>query len=207
MSKTHSYADAQAKACARGNNLFTGELKNTEGFNSDRSSLKIGDTISPAADEPIISVASRRGNDYPAVVMLKGEEELRISWNGFLFSSFFTTDPDFNLAAHAETDLLELAKTGKIFTAYRYGVANSKAVAKPVKEYDTDSDTLKTCYYPEGLVEVTFDAEAYLIPTKWDNVNRVFNADPDGKLRLTAFVEDGIDLGAEAYQKPAADAE
>lgn len=206
MSKTHSYADAQAKACARGNNLFTGELKNTEGFNSDRSSLKVGDTLNPVADEPIISVSSRRGNDYPAVVMLKGEDELRISWNSFLFSSFFTTDPEFNLAAHAETDLLELAKAGKIFTAYRYGVDNSKAVAKPVKEYDAANDILKTCYYPEGLVKVTMDAEAYLIPTKWDNANRVFNADPDGKLRLTAFAKDGIDLGAEAYQ-PAADAE
>lgn len=188
-------SNAKQKAAESGYEVFTGEVKNKAGFNADRSSFNAGDTITIVKDQAIIKMSSRRQNrDYAAVDCRHDGKKTPIGWNSFIFSNWYTTDPKFDLAAHAGQDPNELVKEGKLFTAYRYGLQASKATIEEIIEVDKETGETTKISMPVGLPEtITFDAEAYQVPTKWENDH--FEIDAEGKLRLTAFVADGVAQG------------
>ena len=187
-------SDAKQKAAASGYEVFTGEVKNKSGFNADRSSFNKGDSIEIVQDQALIKGTSRRGTDFAAVDCRHDGKKTPIGWNSFIFSNWYTTDPKFDLAAVAGQDPNELVKEGKLFTAYRYGLQASKATIEEVIEVDKETGETTKISMPVGLPEtITFDAEAYQVPVKWENDH--FEIDAEGKLRLTAFVEDGVAQG------------
>lgn len=194
MSKISS---AKQKAAESGYEVFTGEVKNKSGFNADRSSFNKGDSIEIVKEQALIKGTSRRGTDFAAVDCRHGEKKTPIGWNSFIFSNWYTTDPKFDLAAVAGQDPNELVKEGKLFTAYRYGLQASKATIEEVIEVDKETGETTKISMPVGLPEtITFDAEAYQVPTVWKDDH--FEIDAEGKLRLTAFVEDGVAQGTYA---------
>lgn len=191
-------SNAKQKAAESGYEVFTGEVRNKSGFNADRSSFNVGDTVSVVKDQAIIKMISRRQNlDYAAVDCRHDGKKTPISWNSFIFSNWYTTDPNLDLAAVAGQDPNELVKEGKLFTAYRYGLQASKATIEEIIEVDKETGETTKISMPVGLPEtITFDAEAYQVPVNW--VNDHFEIDEKGKLRLTAFVEDGVAQGTYA---------
>lgn len=191
-------SNAKQKAAENGYEVFTGEVKNKAGFNADRSSFNVGDTVTIVADQALIKMSSRRNNrDYAAVDCRCNDKKTPIGWNSLIFSNWYTTDPKFDLSAVAGQDPNELVKEGKLFTAYRYGLQASKATIEEVIEVDTETGETTKISMPVGLPEtITFDAEAYQVPVNW--VNDHFEIDGEGKLRLTAFVEDGVAQGTYA---------
>lgn len=190
-------SDAKQKAAQSGYEVFTGEVKNKSGFNADRSSFSKGDSIEIVQGQALIKGTSRRGTDFAAVDCRHDSKKTPIGWNSFIFSNWYTTDPKFDLAAVAGQDPNELVKEGKLFTAYRYGLQASKATIEEVIEVDAETGETTKISMPVGLPEtITFDAEAYQVPTKWENDH--FEIDAEGKLRLTAFVEDGVAQGTYA---------
>lgn len=191
MSKISS---AKQKAAESGYEVFTGEVRNKSGFNADRSSFNKGDSIEIVQDQALIKGTSRRGTDFAAVDCRHNDKKTPIGWNSFIFSNWYTTDPKFDLAAVAGQDPNELVKEGKLFTAYRYGLQASKATIEEVIEVDKETGETTKISMPVGLPEtITFDAEAYQVPTVWKNDH--FEIDAEGKLRLTAFVADGVAQG------------
>jgi hypothetical protein len=190
-------SNAKQKAAESGYEVFTGEVRNKSGFNADRSNFNVGDAVSIVKDQAIIKMSSRRNNrDYAAVDCRCSGKKTPISWNAFIFSNWYTTDPKFNLAAVAGQDPNELVKEGKLFTAYRYGLQASKATIEEVIEVDTETGETTKISMPIGLPEtITFDAEAYQVPTQWNEKTSAFEIDEKGKLRLTAFVADGVAQG------------
>ena len=188
-------SDAKQKAAESGYEVFTGEVKNKSGFNADRSNFNVGDKVTIVKDQAIIKMSSRRNNrDYAAVDCRHGEKKTPIGWNSFIFSNWYTTDPKFDLNAVAGQDPNELVKEGKLFTAYRYGLQASKATIEEVIEVDEKTGETTKISMPVGLPEtITFDAEAYQVPTVWKDDH--FEIDAEGKLRLTAFVADGVAQG------------
>lgn len=194
MSKISS---AKQKAAESGYEVFTGEVKNKSGFNADRSSFSKGDSIEIVQDQALIKGTSRRGTDFAAVDCRHDSKKTPISWNSFIFSNWYTTDPKFDLAAVAGQDPNELVKEDKLFTAYRYGLQASKATIEEIIEVDKETGETTKISMPVGLPEtITFDAEAYQVPTVWKDDH--FEIDAEGKLRLTAFVEDGVAQGTYA---------
>lgn len=194
MSKISS---AKQKAAESGYEVFTGEVKNKSGFNADRSSFNKGDSIEIVQGQALIKGTSRRGTDFAAVDCRHNDKKTPISWNSFIFSNWYTTDPKFDLAAVAGQDPNELVKEGKLFTAYRYGLTASKATIEEIIEVDKETGETTKISMPVGLPEtITFDAEAYQVPTVWKDDH--FEIDAEGKLRLTAFVEDGVAQGTYA---------
>lgn len=191
-------SDAKQKAAENGYEVFTGEVKNKSGFNADRSNFNVGDTVSIVKDQALIKMSSRRNNrDYAAVDCRHDGKKTPIGWNSFIFSNWYTTDPKFDLAAVTGQDPNELVEEGKLFTAYRYGLQASKATIEEVIEVDKETGETTKISMPVGLpATITFDAEAYQVPTKWENDH--FEIDAEGKLRLTAFVEDGVAQGTYA---------
>lgn len=191
-------SDAKQKAAESGYEVFTGEVKNKSGFNADRSSFNKGDSIEIVQEQALVNVTSRRGTVFAAVDCRHDGKKTPIGWNSFIFSNWYTTDPKFDLSAVAGQDPNELVKEGKLFTAYRYGLTASKATIEEVIEV-VDEKTGETAkiHMPIGLPEtITFDAEAYQVPTVWKDDH--FEIDEEGKLRLTAFVEDGVAQGTYA---------
>lgn len=187
-------SDAKQKAAESGYEVFTGEVKNKSGFNADRSSFNKGDSIERVQDQALVKGTSRRGIEFPAVDYRHDGKKTPIGWNSFIFSNWYTTDPKFDLAAVAGQDPNELVKEGKLFTAYRYGLTASKATIEEIIEVDKETGETTKISMPVGLPEIiTFDAEAYQVPTVW--VNDHFEIDAEGKLRLTAFVADGVAQG------------
>jgi hypothetical protein len=177
--------------------VFTGEVRNKSGFNADRSSFNKGDSIEIVQDQALIKGTSRRGTDFAAVDCRHDSKKTPIGWNSFIFSNWYTTDPKFDLAAVAGQDPNELVKEGKLFTAYRYGLQASKATIEEIIEVDKETGETTKISMPVGLPEtITFDAEAYQVPTVWKDDH--FEIDAEGKLRLTAFVEDGVAQGTYA---------
>ena len=194
MSKISS---AKQKAAESGYEVFTGEVKNKSGFNADRSSFNKGDSIEIVQEQALIKGTSRRGTDFAAVDCRHDGKKTPIGWNSFIFSNWYTTDPKFDLNAVAGQDPNELVKEGKLFTAYRYGLQASKATIEEVIEVDKETGETTKISMPVGLPEtITFDAEAYQVPTVWKDDH--FETDAEGKLRLTAFVEDGVAQGTYA---------
>ena len=190
-------SDAKQKAAQSGYEVFTGEVKNKSGFNADRSSFSKGDSIEIVQGQALIKGTSRRGTDFAAVDYRHDDKKTPIGWNSFIFSNWYTTDPKFDLAAVAGQDPNELVKEGKLFTAYRYGLQASKATIEEVIEVDAETGETTKISMPVGLPEtITFDAEAYQVPTVWKDDH--FEIDAEGKLRLTAFVEDGVAQGTYA---------
>lgn len=191
MSKISS---AKQKAAESGYELFTGEVRNKAGFNADRSSFNKGDSIEIVQGQAIVKVTSRRGTEFPAVDYRHGGKKTPIGWNSFIFSNWYTTDPNFDLDAYADENPNDLVVEGKLFTAYRYGLQASKATIEEVIEVNKETGETEKISMPVGLPNtVTFDAEAYQVPVNW--VNDHFEIDGKGKLRLTAFVEDGVAQG------------
>lgn len=188
-------SEAKQKAAENGYEVFTGEVKNKSGFNADRSNFNVSDTVSIVKDQAIIRMSSRRNNrDYAAVDCRCNDKKTPIGWNSFIFSNWYTTDPKFDLAAVAGQDPNELVKEGKLFTAYRYGLQASKATIEEIIEVDKETGETTKISMPVGLPEtITFDAEAYQVPTVWKDDH--FEIDAEGKLRLTAFVADGVAQG------------
>jgi hypothetical protein len=188
-------SNAKQKAAESGYEVFTGEVRNKSGFNADRSNFNVGDAVSIVKDQAIIKMSSRRNNrDYAAVDCRCNDKKTPIGWNSFIFSNWYTTDPKFDLESVAGQDPNELVKEGKLFTAYRYGLTASKATIEEIIEVDAETGETTKISMPVGLPEtITFDAEAYQVPTQW--VNDHFEIDAEGKLRLTAFVEDGVAQG------------
>lgn len=188
-------SQAKQKAAENGYEVFTGEVKNKSGFNADRSNFNVGDAVSIVKDQAIIKMSSRRNNrDYAAVDCRCNDKKTPIGWNSFIFSNWYTTDPKFDLAAVAGQDPNELVKEGKLFTAYRYGLQASKATIEEIIEVDKETGETTKISMPVGLPEtITFDAEAYQVPTVWKDDH--FEIDAEGKLRLTAFVADGVAQG------------
>ena len=187
-------SDAKQKAAESGYEVFTGEVKNKSGFNADRSSFNQGDSVEIMQGQALIKGTSRRGTDFPAVDCRCNDKKTPIGWNSFIFSNWYTTDPKFDLAAVAGQDPNELVKEGKLFTAYRYGLQASKATIEEVIEVDAETGETTKISMPVGLPEtITFDAEAYQVPTVWKEDH--FEIDAEGKLRLTAFVADGVAQG------------
>lgn len=187
-------SDAKQKAAENGYEVFTGEVKNKSGFNADRSSFNKGDSIETVQGQALIKGTSRRGTEFAAVDCRHGDKKTPIGWNSFIFSNWYTTDPKFDLAAHAKQDPNELVKEGKLFTAYRYGLQASKATIEEIIEVDKETGETTKISMPVGLPEkITFDAEAYQVPTVWKDNH--FEIDDEGKLRLTAFVSDGVAQG------------
>jgi hypothetical protein len=190
-------SNAKQKAAESGYEVFTGEVKNKSGFNADRSSFNKGDSIEIVQDQALIKGTSRRGTDFAAVDCRHDSKKTPIGWNSFIFSNWYTTDPKFDLAAVAGQDPNELVKEDKLFTAYRYGLQASKATIEEIIEVDKETGETTKISMPVGLPEtITFDAEAYQVPTVWKNDH--FEIDAEGKLRLTAFVEDGVAQGTYA---------
>lgn len=190
-------SDAKQKAAESGYEVFTGEVKNKSGFNADRSSFNQGDSVEIVQGQALIKGTSRRGTDFAAVDCRCNDKKTPIGWNSFIFSNWYTTDPKFDLAAVAGQDPNELVKEGKLFTAYRYGLQASKATIEEVIEVDTETGETTKISMPVGLPEtITFDAEAYQVPTVWKDDH--FEIDAEGKLRLTAFVADGVAQGTYA---------
>jgi hypothetical protein len=191
-------SNAKQKAAESGYEVFTGEVKNKSGFNADRSNFNVGDKVTIVKDQAIIKMSSRRNNrDYAAVDCRHNDKKTPIGWNSFIFSNWYTTDPKFDLAAVAGQDPNELVKEGKLFTAYRYGLQASKATIEEIIEVDKETGETTKISMPIGLPDtITFDAEAYQVPTVWKDDH--FEIDGDGKLRLTAFVEDGVAQGTYA---------
>jgi hypothetical protein len=190
---------AKQKAAESGYEVFTGEVKNKSGFNADRSSFSKGDTIEIVQEQALIRGTSRQGREFAAVDCRHDGKKTPIGWNSIIFSNWFTTDPNFNLEAEADKNPNELVKEGKLFTAYRYGLKASKATIEEIIEVDKETGETTKISMPVGLPEtITFDAEAYQIPTKWNKDAEAFEIDGDGKLRLTAFVEDGVAQGTYA---------
>lgn len=187
-------SNAKQKAAESGYEVFTGEVKNKSGFNADRSSFNKGDSIEIVQEQALIKGTSRRGTDFAAVDCRHDGKKTPIGWNSFIFSNWYTTDPKFDLAAVAGQDPNELVKEGKLFTAYRYGLTASKATIEEIIEVDKETGETTKISMPVGLPEtVTFDAEAYQVPTVWKDDH--FEIDAEGKLRLTAFVADGVAQG------------
>lgn len=187
-------SNAKQKAAENGYEVFTGEVKNKAGFNADRSSFNVGDTVSPVKDQALIKMVSRQNREYAAVDCRHDGKKTPINWNNFIFSNWYTTDPNFDLATVAGQDPNELVKEGKLFTAYRYGLQASKATIEEIVEFDEETQAYTKISMPVGLPDtITFDAEAYQVPVNW--VNDHFEIDGEGKLRLTAFVEDGVAQG------------
>jgi hypothetical protein len=192
-------SEAKQKAAENGYEVFTGEVKNKSGFNADRSSFSKGDTLEIVQEQALIKGTSRRGTDFAAVDCRHGSKKTPIGWNSFIFSNWYTTDPNFNPDAHADKNPNDLVAEGILFTAYRYGLKASKATIEEVIEVDAETGETAKISMPVGLPEtITFDAEAYQIPTKWNKDAEVFEIDAEGKLRLTAFVEDGVAQGTYA---------
>lgn len=190
-------SNAKQKAAASGYEVFTGEVKNKSGFNADRSSFSKGDTLEIVQEQALIKGTSRRGTDFAAVDCRHDGKKTPIGWNSFIFSNWYTTDSKFDLNAVAGQDPNELVKEGKLFTAYRYGLQSSKATIEEVIEVDEKTGETTKISMPVGLPEtITFDAEAYQVPTVWKDDH--FEIDAEGKLRLTAFVEDGVAQGTYA---------
>ena len=190
-------SDAKQKAAESGYEVFTGEVRNKSGFNADRSSFNKGDSIEIVQEQALIKGTSRRGTDFAAVDCRHDGKKTPIGWNSFIFSNWFTTDANFNLEANADKNPNDLVAEGKLFTAYRYGLKASKATIEEVIEVvNKETGETDKISMPVGLPEtITFDAEAYQVPTKWNKEAEVFEIDGDGKLRLTAFVEDGVAQG------------
>ena len=187
-------SDAKQKAADNGYEVFTGEVKNKSGFNADRSSFNQGDSVKIVQGQALIKCTSRRGTNFAAVDCRHDGKKTPIGWNSFIFSNWYTTDPKFDLAAVAGQDPNELVEEGKLFTAYRYGLQASKATIEEVIEIDTETGETTKISMPVGLPEtITFDAEAYQVPTVWKDDH--FEIDAEGKLRLTAFVADGVAQG------------
>lgn len=187
-------SDAKQKAAESGYEVFAGEVKNKAGFNAEQSSFSKGDTIEIVPNQALVKGTSRQGREFAAVDCRHDGKKTPIGWNSFIFSNWFTTDPKFDLAAHAGQDPRELVKEGLLFTAYRYGKAASKATVEEVIEVDEQTSEVTKISMPVGLPEtITFDAEAHQVPVNW--VDDHFEIDGEGKLRLTAFVEDGVAQG------------
>lgn len=190
-------SNAKQKAAESGYEVFTGEVKNKSGFNADRSSFNKGDSIEIVQEQALVNVTSRRGTVFAAVDCRHDGKKTPIGWNSFIFSNWYTTDPKFDLSAVAGQDPNELVKEGKLFTAYRYGLTASKATIEEIIEVDKETGETTKIFMPVGLPEtITFDAEAYQVPTVWKDDR--FEIDEEGKLRLTAFVEDGVAQGTYA---------
>lgn len=185
------------KAAESGYEVFAGEVRNKSGFNADRSSFNKGESIEIVQEQALIKGTSRRGIEFAAVDCRHNGKKTPIGWNSFIFSNWYTTDPNFDLDANADKNPNELVAEGKLFTAYRYGLKASKATIEEVIEVvNKETGETEKASMPIGLPEtITFDAEAYQVPTKWNETAQAFEIDAEGKLRLTAFVEDGVAQG------------